>query len=388
MKPTSRRHLDASLGATSLRRGPRARSRSHVSRTLATLSALSLGAATLHAREPGNNEARGDARNARGSTTSEPTRRAVPAPEPTPAPLPPPEVAEPPPPNLTDHAKQLYLLGAEAFTAQRNADAIRYFQQAAKLVPSSKLRYNIALAYDEMGDTGRALREYRSFLAEEPNSPHQEEVTARVAELEQRLAATGVQQLSVSSEPRGAMLRVGGELVGVTPWTGELTPGQHRLRLELAGYRTHDADVALVSQHASDVVVALTQEAQPPPTERSAWARIQPLTWSFLGVGVGALAGGLAFELSRSSSAERAGSASSPESAAQHRGAADAKQMASLLLFGVGGAFVISGSVLLVLDLNRDGPKASATPSERTSQARISVPCAPEFCGLLTYGNF
>lgn len=383
MKPTSRRNATASRG-----RGPCARGRSPVSRTLATLTALSLGAATLHAREPGPTEPRGDARSAKASTTPELARRAVPTPEPSPAPLPPPEVAEPPPANLTDHAKQLYLLGAEAFTAQRNADAIRYFQQAAKLVPSSKLRYNIALAYDEMSDTGRALREYRSFLAEEPNSPHQEEVTARVAELEQRLAATGVQQLSVSSQPPGAMLRVGGELVGLTPWTGELTPGQHRLRLELPGYRTHDAEVALVSQHASEVAIELAQEPQAAATEKSAFAPIQPLTWSFLGVGVGALAGGLAFELSRSASAERAGSASSPESAAEHRGAADAKQMASLLLLGVGGAFVVGGGVLLVIDLNRDGTAASTGASDRSSQARLSVPCAPEFCGLLTYGNF
>jgi hypothetical protein len=352
---------------------------------LATLSALSLGASTLHAREPGTNE-RVDTRSARA--TPELAHRATPTPELSPAPVPAPEVAEPPPPNLTAHAKQLYLLGAEAFAAQRNADAIRYFQQAAKLVPSSKLRYNIALAYDEMGDTGRALREYRSFLAEEPNSPHQDEVTARVAELEHRLAATGVQQLSVSSEPPGALLRVDGELVGVTPWTGELTPGQHRVRLELPGYRTHDSDVALTSQHAADVAVPLAQEPRSQPTERPAFARIQPLTWSFLGVGVGALAGGLAFELSRSASADRAASASSPESAAEHRGAADAKQMASLLLFGVGGAFVVGGSVLLVLDLNRDDSNASTTESGRSPQAQLSVPCAPEFCGLLTSGSF
>ncbi|HKO93070.1 MAG TPA: PEGA domain-containing protein [Polyangiaceae bacterium] len=320
--------------------------------------------------------------------TSESARKVTTAPEPSPAPAPPKEVAEPPPDNLTAHAKQLYLLGAEAFAAQRNADAIRYFQQAAKLVPSSKLRYNVALAYDEMGDTGRALREYRSFLAEEPNSQHQADVTARVAELERRLASTGVMQLSVSSEPSGARLRVGGELVGVTPWTGELTPGQHRVQLELPGYRTHGADVALTSQHASDVAVQLAPEPLPQPEQQSAFARIQPLTWSFLGVGVGALAGGLAFELSRSASAERAGNAGTPESAAEHRGAADAKQMASLLLFGVGGAFVVGGSVLLVLDLNRNASAVSTSAADRTTRASLSVPCAPEFCGLLTSGSF
>jgi hypothetical protein len=49
---------------------------------------------------------------------------------------------------------------------------------------------------------------------------------------------------------------------------------------------------------------------------------------------------------------------------------------------------VVGGGVLLVIDLNRDGTEASTSASDRSSQARIGVPCAPEFCGLLTYGNF
>jgi len=113
-----------------------------------------------------------------------------------------------PPGDLTEQAKQLYLLGAEAFAAQRNADAIHYFRQAERLVPNAKLTYNIAPAYDEMGDTGRALSEYQAFLAREPDSLHRDEAQSRIAALELSLAALGVQQLRVASAPSGATLRV------------------------------------------------------------------------------------------------------------------------------------------------------------------------------------
>jgi len=301
--------------------------------------------------------------------------------------------AEPPPADLTEQAKQLYLLGAEAFAAQRNADAIYYFRQAERLVPSAKLTYNVALAYDEMGDTGRALREYRTFLVREPSSVHRDEAQARVAQLELALAALGVQQLRVASEPPGATLSVEGDVLGVTPWAGELTPGLHQIRLEHAGYRAHESQITLSAQHAADLEATLLPLPADEVKTPGALARIRPLSWSFLGVGLGALAAGIGFELSRASSSDRAGRASSSEATARAQGAADAKQMASLLLFGAGGAFVIGGGVLLVLDLGRDpdgvataGSNASAT--KLNASARLHLPCTRDFCGVLGEGRF
>ena len=74
------------------------------------------------------------------------------------------------------------------------------------------------------------------------------------------------------------------------------------------------------------------------------------------------------------------------------RGAADAKQMASLLLLGFGGAFVIGGGVLLALDLGDDGPSHGETAGETaratTPTATLRVPCGQEFCGVLAQGRF
>lgn len=348
-----------------------------------------------HAKEVLNKPGRAEAPGGRApAQSSEPAPRATPEPSAA-ASAPPrdeasavaetPPQPEPLPEDLTEQAKQLFLLGAEAFATQRNADAIRYFRQAEKLVPSAKLTYNIALAYDEMGDGGRALHQYRTFLVREPHSPHRQEALARVAQLEQALAAQGVQQLSITSEPAGATLHVDGELVGVTPWAGELPPGQHRVRLEQQGRQAREAEVTLAAEHAADLHVSLPAAPVVPVDQPGAWTRIQPLTWGMLGVGAGALAGGLAFELSRASSSERAGSAGTAEARARAEGAADSKQMASLLLLGAGGAFLIGGSVLLVLDVSRPEPGVDAA---RSGEPLLALPCSPGFCGVTAQGQF
>lgn len=289
-----------------------------------------------------------------------------------------------------ERAKELYALGAEAFAAQRNADAIGYFRRAAELVPSAKLTYNIGLAYEEMGDTGRALRQYRDYLRQEPAGETRQQVEARIATLEQRLATTGLQQLSVTSEPPGAIVSIGGRAVGLTPWAGELRPGQHEVELTLAGHAAQRAQVTLAPERSSELALKLAPEPERAAIDDtpSRWSRVSPLTWTFLGVGAAVITGGVVFELSRQSSSDAASRADTPLAAAEARGAADAKQMASLLLLGFGGGFLVGGGVLLALDLSdasaNDGSGEHGAPATRAA----TLACQPTFCGLLATGRF
>lgn len=292
-----------------------------------------------------------------------------------------------------ERAKQLYALGAEAFAAQRNAEAIRYFRRAAELVPSAKLTYNVGLAFEEMGDAGRALTEYRAYLKQEPEGELSGEVRHRISGLERRLADTGVQQLSVLSEPPGATVFLGGRPVGVTPWAGELAPGQHDIELTMAGRASSALRVTLSADRSAEVQLPLPP--LPPPAEHDAptgLAAVSPLAWTFLGVGSASLVGGVAFELSRASSSTAAARSDTPLEAAEARGAADAKQMASLLMLGFGGAFTIGGSVLLVLDLAAAPPRAAvagaAAHAPFSTRARLAIPCSPSFCGLTAQSTF
>jgi PEGA domain-containing protein len=308
---------------------------------------------------------------------------AAPAGEPTPQPADPVSSSAL---DLAERAKQLYALGAEAFAARQNAEAIGYFRRAAALVPSSKLTYNIALAYSEMGDAGRALGQYRAYLRQE-GSRASADVLRRIRELESKLAANGVQQLSVSSRPAGATVRVGGEAVGVTPWAGELTPGVYQISLDLPGHEPSRHTVTLAADESGELDVELSPQPRQNAPEPGHLKSITPLTWSFLGVGVGAISGGVAFELSRAASSERAGRASSAVAAAEARGAADAKQMSSILLLGFGGGFLIGGGVLLLLDLSGN-ENTNAHDAAPHVEAQLGMPCTPDFCGVLTQGRF
>lgn len=290
-------------------------------------------------------------------------------------------------PDAAERAKQLYELGAEAFAAQHNAEAILYFRRAAELVPSAKLTYNIGLAYEEMGDAGRALEQYRQFLRQEPSAERRSEVEGRVAAQELRLAAAGLQQLSVTSAPPGATVRIDGRALGLTPWAGELAPGRHEVELTLGGHVARRSDVTLAAEHSSELELQLDPE---PPSEHgeapSRWSQVSPLAWTFLGVGSAAVAGGVVFELSRASSSDEARNTDNALAAAEARGAADAKQMASLLLLGFGGGFLVGGGVLLALDLS--APAVSADAPKPAAEASAGLACQPGFCGVLAQGHF
>jgi hypothetical protein len=65
--------------------------------------------------------------------------------------------------------------------------------------------------------------------------------------------------------------------------------------------------------------------------------------------------------------------------AAEARGEAKAKQFASFVLFGVGGAFTVAGGTLLVLDVSGSGVKGgseSAAARERAGTRVAEFRCA------------
>jgi hypothetical protein len=248
--------------------------------------------------------------------------------------------------------------------------------------------YNIGIAYQAMGDAPSALRWLRAYLREVPAADDRAAVTKMISGLEARLQAKGVQQATVLSTPDGATARVDGAPVGVTPWTGELAPGRHRLTLQVPGYEDHDDLIEVLAHRADDFLVTLRPvsaaaapapapvSAKPPPAttpsvdSQSGPPRVSPLTWVALGGGALCLGGALGFELSRASAAKDAKSASQVD----FRDKADAaasRQTAARVLAGVGGALAVTGGVLLVLDLS-----ASPTPE----QAQVGLGCTAEGC--------
>jgi hypothetical protein len=226
--------------------------------------------------------------------------------------------------------------------------------------------FNIGLAYQAMGDYTSALRWLRTYLRELPNAEDRADVEQTISKLEARLEQRGVQQVTVLSQPEGAMVLVDKRAVGVTPWTGELPPGRHVVTLQLRGYDDVEQSFTLEAHRARDVVMTLqpgsarvsggpaaapaVSETEAPESDQGTGGGVGPWTWITLGAGAGVLGGGLVFEILRAQAETDASKASQVD----YQDALDkakSRQLTARILTGVGGALAITGGVLLVIDL-------------------------------------
>jgi tetratricopeptide (TPR) repeat protein len=291
-------------------------------------------------------------------------------------------------------AKARYEAGAQAYVEGRFADAVELFLAADRIVSSAPLSFNIARAYEKLGDSSGALSYYRDYLRRDPEAKNAAEVRGYIEALEDKLAQKGVQQLSVLSVPRGATVAIDGEPVGVTPWTGDLPPGAHRVTLELKGYAPVSRDVELPSNDALDVEFSLEEEVEEPraPTPAVAPAPAParlPVresgpsfgAWPYvaLGAGAAALGGALYFELARRSAEDDA--RGEPTQIGYHDAyeTMQARQTAARVLASVGGALVLTGGVLLVIEL-------ASKPQGVGAEAALG--CEASGCGVVTRGRF
>lgn len=265
-------------------------------------------------------------------------------------------------------ALELFDEGAEAFAEDRFFDAITLFLEGDGIAPSPAFAYNIALAYRQVGDWARTLRWSRAYLrrAEGHEEPVRE-MKALVVEAEKKVAATGLQQVTILSDPAGATVGIDGTPAGVTPWTGELEPGSHRVELRLPGYGTTRGDIELTLEHASERKFRLRPSPAAPSTkatdapagdDESPAVFISSLV--LMGVGLGGMGAGLGLELKRRQVEEDALSAPTQLQARDALQVHDDYRLGSRIGLGAGAALLAVGSTMLIVDLAAAGGEASA----------------------------
>jgi tetratricopeptide (TPR) repeat protein len=286
-----------------------------------------------------------------------------------------------------EHAKLEFKRGSELYDAGQYRDAVAAFMAADKLAPSAALSFNIALAYEKLDDASGALRWYRDYLRRNPRAPNATSVEARVNELSLKLGRRGQQQLTVVSIPDGASLQIDGRPVGVTPFTGELPLGPHRVRLELSGYRAADSELTLGPNAARELNVALDASASPAvqaaksgkntdaTLRDSEGRRFGVVPWLFVGGGLASLGGALGFELARRSD-EKDARNTSQLAFKREIDAMQRHQTTARVLAGVGGALLVTGGVLLLFNT-----RAPAPP-------RVAFGCTLQGCSASAQGSF
>jgi tetratricopeptide (TPR) repeat protein len=297
-----------------------------------------------------------------------------------------------------------YERGAAAYAAGRFRDAIDLFLQADALAPSAALSFNIARSYEKNGDDASTLQWYRDFRRRDPESTLGAEVDGRIHALEGLLARKGVQQLTVLSRPLGATVIVDEQPVGVTPYTGQLPPGPHKVVLSLRGYADSEHKLELPADHAQELDIPLVpggKTAAPTPEDAAAPSaptggsplRAAPapkatskpqfgiLPWVGLGAGVAALGGALGFELARASAEKAARKDDTQLTYKDKLDSAQSRQTTARVLAVVGGALVATGSTLLVIQL-------SSRDSSAEASARLGMGCLPGGCSMALKGQF
>jgi tetratricopeptide (TPR) repeat protein len=164
-----------------------------------------------------------------------------------------------------DRARELFLQGVAAYRAGKFYEAVEIFLQTQRIYPDTQLSFNVARAYENLGNVGAALRYYRDYLRQADRPSDGDEVRERVRRLSQQLAQRGVQQVTVLSQPESATVLLDGRPVGITPFTGETYPGKHRLALKLDGHASQEQVLELDAYAPRDVALVLVPEPKRAP---------------------------------------------------------------------------------------------------------------------------
>jgi len=289
-------------------------------------------------------------------------------------------------------ARSKYQEGANAYSAGRFKDAVDFFLAADRLAPSAPLSFNIARAYERLGDDSGALRWYREYLRRNHAANNAEAVHALVTNLAHVLQKKGVQQVTVLSSPPGATVAVDDQPLGVTPWTGELSPGKHHLLITERGYQDGASDFELAPAEPLDLTVRLEQQTAAAPVsdkpaapvivtvaakDHPAGKKLGIVPWVTLGAGAAALGGALTFELLRRSAQSDAKADPTQLGYRDHLATEQSRQSTARVFLGVGAALAVAGGVMLLLDTGPSGHGTSA-----------GVFCLPGACGATARGQF
>jgi tetratricopeptide (TPR) repeat protein len=291
-------------------------------------------------------------------------------------------------------AKLKYQDGAAAYTAARYKDAVESFLAADHLAPSAPLSFNIARAYEKLGDDAGTLRWYRDYLRRNPTAANAETVRGQIALLAHALQNRGVQQITLLTSPTDATVSIDDEPVGVSPWTGEIKPGRHHVLISLRGYGDEQLEVSLAVDEPLTETVRLSERAtvaEPTPANPASTARrgrtneanargekkLGVIPWLTVGAGAAALGGSLTFEILRRNAESSARRETTQLGYQDRLSTEQSRQTVARVLLGAGGTLLAAGAVMLLID--------TGTPHPSTSAGLL---CLPGACGVTARGSF
>lgn len=165
----------------------------------------------------------------------------------------------------TAKAKTLFTNGQKLYKAGKYADAIAKFEEAFKVKSHPVIYFNIGKCWEQLGDSAKALRNFRDYLRLSPDASDRQQVTDSIANLERRLREKGVQQLLIFAEPANAKILVDGKDLGPSPASVELTAGSHELVVTAEGMDKVQRTITTTLTRATEMTITLQAAGSTPP---------------------------------------------------------------------------------------------------------------------------
>jgi tetratricopeptide (TPR) repeat protein len=248
-------------------------------------------------------------------------------------------------------AQRQHHAAVQAFARGDYREAIALFSAADKQLPNAAYSFNIAKAYEALGDAPHALGFYRDYLRRAGNPPDTTQVNQRIQALAAQLATQGAGYVTLSSSPSG------------TPASVERAP----------------VEPSPLASAAPLTAVSGAAPRSPPTPEPAPGSELR--TWGFvtLAAGVAALGGGMIFEIMRANTESAAKRESEQTRFAEQLDTLRSQQTVARVFTVTGVALVAAGGVLVT---------AGILGSNHDSGERLAFGCLPSACHASFAGVF
>lgn len=205
-------------------------------------------------------------------------------------------------------AKTLFKEGVAAFAEKSYAEALELFTASYDLNPLPTVLYNIGMCQRALLDFASSIMSLEAYLEAAGDGVPEKESQSVAAMIEEMETVVGKLYVKVS-EP-GAVLRIDGRQIGLTPFEEAVpvNPGTRKVVAEKEGFARAEATVIVESGRSLALELTLVPEAPPggkggappekaPKDKKTKKAILKsPILWTVLGIVVvgGAAATGIA----------------------------------------------------------------------------------------------
>jgi tetratricopeptide (TPR) repeat protein len=190
-------------------------------------------------------------------------------------------------------AKAHYKAGYAAYNLGRFAEALKNFEQAAKLVPGNpKLVYSLGKTHLKLEHWRKALFFLRLYISKVPEAKRYDGVLKLIAMLEKTIAKLDTEarrgKLSLKGLPPGAEILIDGKLRAQAPLAEALSlqPGEHSVEVRAAGFAPWKRTLSVRPKSFQTLEVRLELGV----TKQGPMARPRSQGWLVAGITTAALA--------------------------------------------------------------------------------------------------